>query len=450
MLDSRTPGYDQIGTAWLPLPHALMLPFVMSDRLWRTGLAGAIPSAACFIVSGILLFAVARRAFHSTSAGLASVAVFALNPNLLYLQSTPMTEPLFFLGLAGLVYSMVRFRQEQSMGAIIGAGNFSLVASLTRYEGWFVIPFAFVFFFLAAKRVHRLKACATFGIIASLGPLYWLAHNAWYFGDPLDFYRGPYSAKAIQGAALYPGYHDWAKALVYYRAAVWLSVGPMLIVTAAFGFIIALIKRVWWPAAFLLLPPVFYIWSIHSSGNPIHVPSLPPYSYYNTRYGLSALPVVAMCAGAAVLIAPRRLRMLAAVVVIAAALGQVGLDTRAGNWICWKESQVNSEARRAWTHQAAEFFTENYRPGTGIFSSLGDLAAIYRDAGIPLRRVLQEGNGPAWEAAVARPELFLHEDWAVARAGDTVASTMVKAPQYQRVRTVTVKDAPAIQIYRRN
>src|SRR3954454_20251628 len=28
IIDSRTPGYDQIGSPWLPLPHLLMLPFV--------------------------------------------------------------------------------------------------------------------------------------------------------------------------------------------------------------------------------------------------------------------------------------------------------------------------------------------------------------------------------------------------------------------------------------
>src|ERR1035441_6979889 len=44
ILDSQTPGYDQIGTAWLPLPHLLMLPFVRYDEWWRSGLAGSIRS----------------------------------------------------------------------------------------------------------------------------------------------------------------------------------------------------------------------------------------------------------------------------------------------------------------------------------------------------------------------------------------------------------------------
>ena len=50
VVDSRTPGPEQLGTVWLPLPHLLMLPFVLSNHLWRTGLAGVITSTAALIV----------------------------------------------------------------------------------------------------------------------------------------------------------------------------------------------------------------------------------------------------------------------------------------------------------------------------------------------------------------------------------------------------------------
>ena len=41
IVDSRTPGYDQLGTPWLPLPHLLMLPFIGTAAWWTSGLAGA-------------------------------------------------------------------------------------------------------------------------------------------------------------------------------------------------------------------------------------------------------------------------------------------------------------------------------------------------------------------------------------------------------------------------
>jgi len=44
IVDSRTPGWSQVGTTWLPLPHLLMIPLVRNDWMWRTGLGGAIVS----------------------------------------------------------------------------------------------------------------------------------------------------------------------------------------------------------------------------------------------------------------------------------------------------------------------------------------------------------------------------------------------------------------------
>jgi len=39
VFDSRTPGLLQLGTVWLPLPHLLMIPFLLSDRMWQSGVA---------------------------------------------------------------------------------------------------------------------------------------------------------------------------------------------------------------------------------------------------------------------------------------------------------------------------------------------------------------------------------------------------------------------------
>jgi len=87
VFDSHTPGAEQLGTVWLPLPHLLMLPFVADDTLWCTGLAGAIPSAICFVIATTFLFAATLRLSESLATSAASAAVFALNPNMLYRQA---------------------------------------------------------------------------------------------------------------------------------------------------------------------------------------------------------------------------------------------------------------------------------------------------------------------------------------------------------------------------
>src|SRR5471030_852495 len=174
-----------------------MLPFVRVDRWWHSGIAGAIPSAACFILAGTFLFAAVRRLFASTPAAIAATALFALNPNLLYLQTTPMTEPPFLACLMALLYFTVRFRQTQGWGALVAAALAACLGTLARYEAWLLLPFAAAYCFLAAKR-RSILVVAIFSLVAGLGPVYWLFHHWWLTGDPLAFYRYASSARAIQ------------------------------------------------------------------------------------------------------------------------------------------------------------------------------------------------------------------------------------------------------------
>ena len=451
IIDSKTPGYGQVGAVWLPLPHLCMLALVGDNSLWRTGLAGALPSAAYFVIGAIFLFAAARRAFHSDAAGVVAAGVFALNPNVLYLQATPMTEPLFYCTLTALLYFTILFRDTQSLWAAAAAGMASIAGTLTRYEAWFLVPFVAAYFFLRSPK-RRLSAALLYLGIACLGPLAWLAHNYWWFGDPFDFYRGPYSAKAIQRGLPYPGQDNWRDSIEYVWSAARLSAGWIAFALGALGAILALIRRVFWPLLFLLLSPVFYVWSMYSSSTPIFVPNLPPHGYYNTRYGLTVLPLLAFAAGSLVFLSSKHRGLLAAVVLAVSLLYWTAPPTPE-RWVTWEESKRNSVARRAWTHAGAEYLISNYRGG-GILTMLGDLAGIYREAGIPLKQTLNDANEPQWMLAIAQPDYFLQERWAVAQAGDAVSKAMAKTgahgPRYQRVETIQVDGAPALEIYRRN
>src|ERR1019366_3171973 len=96
---------------------------------------------------------------------------------------------------------------------------------------------------------------------------------------------------AIQGHAAYPGKNDWRQAFLYYRTAAQLCAGPCLPWIALAGAVAALYRRAFWPLLLLALPAVFYVWSMHSAGTPIFLPTLPPFSYYTSRYGLAVLPL---------------------------------------------------------------------------------------------------------------------------------------------------------------
>jgi hypothetical protein len=336
--------------------------------------------------------------------------------------------------------------------AAVAAG----VTSMTRYEGWFFLPFAAAIVFFTQRRIgHAVIFCA----IAGIAPVWWMLHNWVFFGDPLEFYRGLYSAKGIYQTALdkgmdrYRGDGNWLQAIQYVFTAARLNANWAVIVVGAAGLIAALVKRLWW-LFFLALGPLFYVISMHGGGTPIFIPILWPFSYYNARYGLAALPLLAAGAAALVWVFPRSKQGPATFVLAAMVVIPWLAYPRPDNWVSWKEAQVNSADRRAWTYPAADYLRQHYRRGDGILAGFGDQTGIFTAAAIPLKEVLHDGNGPAWFAAVARPDIFLHETWVVVREGDQAGEALrklstVRHPRYVLKESIRVRGAPTIEIWRR-
>jgi Dolichyl-phosphate-mannose-protein mannosyltransferase len=442
VIDSRTPGYDQLGTVWLPLLHAICLPFVGNDWLWSTGLAGTIPVAVCFVLAGTLFYQAARTAFGSRAAAAVCISCLALNPNVLYLSAIPMTETLFLAGLAALLFAGCRFAENRNPKWLVLTVVACWLTCLTRYDGWFLIPFAAAW--IAYFSTERVKTFILLSLLASAAAFYWFAHNWWETSNALDFYNGPYSPRAIQGGKPYPGYQNLAAAVHYYLTAGRLCAGSVLLLVGLIGTAFAVRTKACVPVLFLLLTPLFYIVSMDSSGgSPIYVPVLWPNSYYNTRYGIAVVPFAAFAAGALVTRIPPRWRRAAFALPCLTLLPWLlhpGMD----NVICWKESEVNSRARRAWSADAAIYLETNYRTGQGITAAFGDLTSIFCRARIPLREVLHEGNGPEWFATKKRPELLHSNLWLI-----SMAEHEGMAKEYRPVVSFSQGGRATVQIYRR-
>ncbi len=393
----------------------------------------------------MFLYYCARQSLGAPAAGIAAAAAFALNPNLLYLQSTPMTEPVFLACETGLAAAIVWFAASGRMLAVVAAGAAALAGTMTRYEGWFLLPVAAGLLFLAAKK-NRWRVAAVFCVIAGAGPLFWLGCNRYYYSNWLEFYNGPYSAKAIQGTTYYPGMNNWQEALRYYGAAARECAGMGVILAMLAGFLGVILKRAWIPVVVFAAVPLFYVWSMHSGGTPVRVPPLWPGGYYNSRYGIALLPLAAFCAAGIVALAPRGKSWFAAAVALASLMPWV-IYPRMSNWVVFQEAVVNSSARRAWTADAAQFLRSEYRPGDRVYTSFGDLTGIFREAGIPLSETMHEGNGLTWYAAQTRPDLFFWQKWAVVRRGDRISGELKKR-NVEIVRIIRVTGAPTIEIFR--
>ncbi len=317
ILDARYPGLAQLGGVWLPLPHLLMLPFVQRMDWWQNGFAGAMPSLLAYICGNLGLYRLARRVMPISWAFVAT-AFMALNPNLLYLSTTAMTEPLF---LALLVWSTAMTMEaadalrESKSG--IASSRMLVAAALvfamvfTRYDGW--IAGAAMWCILAWRwfrsapntRKATTTAFATSTAIIVAGPLLWFAYNAKYQGDWLDFMRGPYSAQAIlrktspPSAGKYHGWHNPLYAFLYYTRAAQLDAAAY---ESGFLLLLGSIAGTWllWRtklnriATLLWLPLPFYIYSIAYGAVPIFIPQVYPHAWYNSRYGMELLPAFAV------------------------------------------------------------------------------------------------------------------------------------------------------------
>src|SRR3954453_22984697 len=83
MFDSLTPGWQQIGAVWLPLPHLLNAVPVQIDFFYRTGASGVAISVGLFAVAAAAIAWIVLSLTGSAAAAVAGAAVFALNPNVL-------------------------------------------------------------------------------------------------------------------------------------------------------------------------------------------------------------------------------------------------------------------------------------------------------------------------------------------------------------------------------
>ncbi len=199
VLDSLTPEYSQIGAVWLPLPHLLNLLPVQIDWLYRTGLSGVAISVLSFALACYAIARLVLRVTGSRAAATVSVGMFALDPDVLYLQSTPMTEPLLFglvLFSICLVYDWVEAAGRnlaEARGAHRArakAGWVLVLACLTRYEAWMVTAALLVLATVALWRrgfspVAALKAAAhlaVYPVVAIVAFFFhsWFTTGAWF------------------------------------------------------------------------------------------------------------------------------------------------------------------------------------------------------------------------------------------------------------------------------
>lgn len=477
--DSLYPGFRQLGSVWLPLPHLLMYPFAQSMQLWQTGLAGAPPSMLAYILGTAGMYRLARLALTPALAMLAAL-FYALNPGLLYLQTTAMTEPIF---LAEMVWAAVFVAEHGRASAsppsaarervlcytLVGASLVLFAAVFTRYDGWILAALAWCLLAWNTYRSgsFRERSGGTFLLCTAIilaAPLCWLAYNAKQFGDPLDFIRGPYSARAIDaktsahGAGHYPGWHNPPIALLYFAKAAELNatnrwLADLLLAGAAAGTFFAVRMRRGFSGPLLLLwmPLAFYTYSVAYGSVPIFIPRWYPHGWYNTRYGLELLPafsltLAALAAAAVAWLRTRRATLVpAAIALVAILFGLNSYLLMRERPLVLGEARVNSSTRIPFEAGLAHALTQ-LPPAGLILMYTSDHVGAVQTAGIPLARTINDSDWLLWQHALMDPAHSAR--YVVALDGDAVAQALRTHAQGLRLLDVICATGqPCARIY---
>ena len=309
--DNFTPGLRQLGSIWLPLPHLLIAPLTLIDALWINGIAGSLLSIVCFVGACVFLFLTGYAWTGSRFVGWMAFLLLALNPRMVYLFTTPMTEPLMVFCATGLLYYIVRWTEDQSWSAFAMACLLAFAGTLTRYEGW-AIAAAVVLLIPFLARTRRLAATILFAGAAAAGPMLWMLYNMVYFDDPLMFAYGRGSARDYAQEYFFRTHKTFATAGKWWDSftAFFIDVAyclnPAVLWLGIAGLVVSLIfisRRNWRSTTVLafgsLVPFAFYVYNLYSNAVPLLLPGLvrdEPESIFNVRYGTvmaSTIPLFA-------------------------------------------------------------------------------------------------------------------------------------------------------------
>ena len=142
VVEGLKPGIAQLGSVWLPLMHILMGLTIWNDFMWHSGLAGAIISMISFVITGLLIFRYLKEINVGFLGRLIGIAIFVANINILYLQSTAMTELLLIATMTIASYELLKWYKTDSILFLVKAAFWIMLATATRYDGWFLLVWA--------------------------------------------------------------------------------------------------------------------------------------------------------------------------------------------------------------------------------------------------------------------------------------------------------------------
>jgi hypothetical protein len=422
VIDNQEPGLAQLGSVWLPVNHVLPLLFVWNDWAWRTGMAATVFSMASYIISCIAIYKTTLLLTKNKIAGVIAGLAFATNLNMLYVQSTPLTEPLYVCFFSLSVYIFARWLLEKNNGKyllLLGALGFLQV--LTRYDGWFVVAMQgglIALHELFAGKENRKQLIGKlflYGLPIGFAVGLWILWNAVIFNDPLYFAYGQYSShaqeKLIEQNSGLLSKGDIVHSMLTYGYTMIHNIGEWvlgfaLLGLAAFFLFFKGVISSWKKIVFILLlasPIIFNVVSMYLGFSTIQIPEFygDPVNdissqWFNVRFGIVALPFAAILLGMFA-----GWQRLAPILVVLVIVLQTLLTSKSGVITATDGLQGSSSFQY---HGVSNVLRLVARSNETVLMSISFFNPVAHRSNISLQQLIHEGVSNKWDEALENPQ----------------------------------------------
>lgn len=428
VVESLKPGFAQLGSVWLPLPHLLATVTVWNDFMWHSGLSGALQSMVAYVGTGLLIYLFLQRLGVSMFGRLIGVFIFALNINILYMQSTAMTELLLLGTMMAGMYELMLWHKKEEILRLIKAAFWIMLSTLIRYDGWFLFVFAIGLILYHTIKKHGYKQAegvlVLFCTLGGFGIVLWLLWNQLIFKDPLYFAFGPYSAnhqqKLLEEAGVLATKHDLLFSLKTYFYALVYNSNLFAVILAVIGA-----GLLWFDkkidqgmriASIALISPFFFnVLALFLGHSVLFVQGLNGNSWFNVRYGLMMVPAIAIFVGYFVSRVPNIRYAVLGLLTLVTFFSFVNRDA-----VTIDDAEIGSSGKNV--SEVSGWLNQNAKDKEGfVLISVASHDAIIFSSGLPMKKFIHEGAGKYWENGISHPELWAR--WVIMRTNDNTDNT---------------------------
>jgi 4-amino-4-deoxy-L-arabinose transferase-like glycosyltransferase len=411
VLVSRTPGLAQLGTTWPPLQPMLMMLLIWNNTLFHDGFAGSFPSMAAYVIASLYMYRLMRLLFSARAAAWVAALVFMLNPNVVYMQSTAMSEvPMICTAVVAVYYMLIWARSYYAFDLVKCAAAVAAGTAI-RYDGWpLAVVFAALVVYLGWRRRGHQGAQAwgiLYGLLAFSGIAAWVIYNQLIFHDALLFIYFGNSSNTLNLAGV-PSYHHAGLSFEMYGYAAGAMVGWVTTALAAVGLTVFVafyrLQGRMLPVYGLLIPFAFYWLTFFLGWDTILLPQLGANQYWNARFGLQLVPAMAFFTGYLATWPGTIWRR----IIVSFSLGVTVFFAVANSTVQtpFARQEPLQDARGVSSKVVADWLIENYHGGNILINYLTDAPEMfYMMQYIPDDNFITDANGWQYTHALEYPQL---------------------------------------------